>query len=86
MEDELLCEEVRKYPILYDKSHKGYKEKVVVQNAWSNVVKELPFIENGNTFLALSQNLYIFPALDGMEKDFHPNSCSKLFELNNVIL
>ena len=29
----LLCEEVKQYPVLYDKQMKGYKEKDVVSNA-----------------------------------------------------
>ena len=34
-EDELLSEEVRSFPCVYDKSQKEYKEKDVVPNAWS---------------------------------------------------
>ena len=33
-EDEILAEEVRKYPCLYDKSDRGYKERDRVKNAF----------------------------------------------------
>ena len=33
--------------MLFDKSHKGYKEKVAVENAWNEVADGLDFIENG---------------------------------------
>ena len=46
-EEELLCEKIRSFPVLYDKSHKGYKEKVAVENAWNEVAKEVDFVENG---------------------------------------
>ena len=49
-EEELLCEKVRDYPVLYDKSHKGYKEKVAVENGWREVAESLDFVENGNLF------------------------------------
>ena len=32
------------------KTHKGYKEKVAVENAWNEVSKKLEFIENGRNF------------------------------------
>ena len=35
--EELLCEKIRQFPVLFDKSHKGYKEKVAVENAWNEV-------------------------------------------------
>ena len=37
-EDEVLAVEVRKYPCLYDKSEKGYKERDRVRNAWKTNV------------------------------------------------
>ena len=38
-EDEILAEEVRKYPCLYDKSNSGYKERERdrLKNAWKAV-------------------------------------------------
>ena len=46
-EDELLAENVRLYPVLYDKSKKGFKERDVVQNAWAKVASMLDFVETG---------------------------------------
>lgn len=37
MQEQLLCEKIREYHILFDKSQKGYKEKVAVENAWKQV-------------------------------------------------
>lgn len=50
-QEELLCEKVREYKILYDKTQKGYKEKVAVENAWKEVAEALNFVENGDYFL-----------------------------------
>lgn len=44
-EDEILAEAVRKYPCLYDKSDKGYKERDRKKNAWGAVEKELGYEE-----------------------------------------
>ena len=52
-DDEALAEEVRKYPCLYDKSDKGYKEKDRNINAWRAVDSALNYVE-GNSF----QNIY----------------------------
>ena len=60
-EDEILSEKVRLYPCLYDKSHKSYKEKDVVQNAWQEIAEELEFITDGMyalLFLFLYNYLY----------------------------
>ena len=46
-ENELLSVEVRKYPCLYDKSKKEYRNKIVVANAWKEVADQLPFTNNG---------------------------------------
>ena len=43
--EELLAENIRKYPCLYDKSDKGYKERDLFANAWEKVVGELDFLE-----------------------------------------
>ena len=48
-EDELL-ETVRSFPVLYDKSHEGFKEKDAVKNAWDGVAEALEFIQTGNYF------------------------------------
>ena len=39
-ENEKLAEVVRKYPCLYDKSRKEYKDKTVVENAWKEVADQ----------------------------------------------
>ena len=36
-EEEILAERVKLFPVLYDKSYEGYKEKDVVKNAWEKV-------------------------------------------------
>ena len=38
LEEEELTEEVRKYPVLYDKNYKVYMEKDAVNNAWNEIV------------------------------------------------
>ena len=43
--DEELAEEVRKYPVLYDKSSPHYKDKRKVENAWKLVDEQLGFEE-----------------------------------------
>ena len=40
-EDESLSNEVQKYPCLYDKGNKGYKERDRRPNAWRRVESEL---------------------------------------------
>ena len=39
-EDEILSVAVKKYPALYDKKIKGYKDNVVNINAWCEVADE----------------------------------------------
>ena len=58
-ENELLSVEVRKYPCLYDKSKKEYREKMVVANAWKEVADQLPFTNNGQYFFLISHILFI---------------------------
>ena len=48
--EEELSETVRSFPVLYDKFHKGFKEKDAVKNAWDGVVTALEFIPTGNCF------------------------------------
>ena len=48
LEEEKLTEIVRDFPVLYDKSHQGYKEHDAVGNAWSEVATSLEFLENGD--------------------------------------
>ena len=51
IEEELLAETVKLYPVLYDKRAPGYKEKDVVFNAWGEVADKLDFVENGKNSL-----------------------------------
>ena len=44
--EEELSVVVQKYPVIFDKSNKGFHCKGVKQNAWKAVAKELDF-ENG---------------------------------------
>ena len=46
--DEELPETVRSFPIWYDRSHKGFKEKDAVKNAWDGVATALKFIQTAN--------------------------------------
>lgn len=46
-EEEMLASEVKKFPVLYDKEVKGYKDKHIVATGWSQVAERLDFIENG---------------------------------------
>ena len=50
-EEEILAETVRKYPCLYDKSNKGYKERDRKSNAWQKIDEELGYEEGTYTFL-----------------------------------
>ena len=46
-EDEILAEEVKKFPCLYGKSSRSYRDRGVVRNAWVEVAKKLNFLEDG---------------------------------------
>ena len=52
--DEKLAESVRKFPVLYDKSSKDFKDKHKKERAWQDVVKEVFLIgldfRTGSTF------------------------------------
>ena len=53
--EEKLAEEIREYPVLYDKGQKAYKDKQVTENAWKKVVEEVEFVEGvegAKTFLS----------------------------------
>ena len=56
-ENEELSIAIRKYPCLYDKSKKEYKDKIVTANAWKEVADELDFINDGEltVFFEFSQ-------------------------------
>ena len=45
-EEEILAEEVQKYPLFYNKKKKFYHQKNVVTNALEKVARHLTFVEN----------------------------------------
>ena len=47
--DEKLAESVRKFPILYDKSSKDFKDKHKKERAWEDVAREVGF-PSGKSF------------------------------------
>ena len=66
--EELLCEKLGQFPVLFDKSHKGYKEKVALENAWNEVADGLDFIENGIwKFILFSFDLLFKPEYNVMK-------------------
>ena len=50
MVDEKLAESVRKFPLLYDKSCKEFKDKQKKERAWEDVAKEVGFT-SGKSFM-----------------------------------
>ena len=48
--EEELSETVRSFPVLYEKSYKGNKEKDAMKNAWDAVATALEFIPTSNYF------------------------------------
>ena len=45
-DQEIIMEQTRNYPCLYNKSKMSYKERDVNRNAWSKVVKKFDFKQN----------------------------------------
>ena len=45
-EDEILAEEVKKFPCLYDKSGRSYRDRGIIRKAWVEVAKKLEFLED----------------------------------------
>ena len=48
--EENLCELVRQFPFIFDKSHKKYKEKDAEVNAWNEIANYLDFIPDGKYY------------------------------------
>ena len=48
--EEKLLETVRTFPVLYIKSHKGFKEKDAAKNAWDGVTTAFEFIQTSIYF------------------------------------
>ena len=57
--EEELSETVRSFPVLYDSSHKGLKEKDV-KNAWEGFAMALKFVQTGNYFYVNPSLLFQF--------------------------
>ena len=59
-EDESLAYKVQKYPCLYDKSDRGYKERDRKANAWREIEESLGYQEDtaGKKFDALKKKCY----------------------------
>ena len=47
------------YPVLKDKSMKGYRERDIMNSVWNAGAKDLAFIENGRSNLILCFMLYL---------------------------
>ena len=45
------CELVRQFPVMFDKSHKRYKEKDAEVNAWHEISNSLDFVPDGMHFI-----------------------------------
>ena len=52
-QDEIIAEAVRKYPVLYDKSDRFFKDRAKKQLAWKDVAKEANLC-NGRSSLSIS--------------------------------
>ena len=48
--EEELSKNVRSFPVLHDKSYKGFKENYAVKYSWDGVVTALEFIQTSNYF------------------------------------
>ena len=49
VKEENFCELVRQYPLIFDKSHKGYKAKDVEENAWQEITSAIDFLSTGKS-------------------------------------
>ena len=47
LQEENLCETIRKYPVIFNKSCNRYKESDAVANAWEEIANSLEFIRDG---------------------------------------
>ena len=46
IQKENLCEIIHNYPVIFDKSCKGQKERDVITNAWEEIANSLEFISD----------------------------------------
>ena len=51
IQEENFCETVRQFPVIFDKSRKGYKEKDAEVNAWNKIANYLDFILDGMYYI-----------------------------------
>ena len=56
LQEEVLAEEVRIYPCLFDKSNKAYKEKDAVFNAWKAVAEKMLNHDDGKKEISQSSS------------------------------
>ena len=56
LEEKQLSETVRNFPVLYDRSKKGFMVRDAVKNAWTEVARSLDFIENWDDARNLFEN------------------------------
>ena len=49
--DERLCDVVRQFPELYDKSLEGFKDKAVKEVAWARVAQEVGMVDGKEAFM-----------------------------------
>ena len=49
VQEENLCELVRQYPVVFDKSHKSYREKDGEENEWQEIASALDFLFTGKS-------------------------------------
>ena len=47
VQEENLYELIRHFPVIFGKSHKGYREKDAEINAWNEIANSLDFIADG---------------------------------------
>ena len=55
--EETLSEEVRKYPVVFDKSNPGQKDLRMQENAWNAVSNSLDFVDSPTKAKAYFENL-----------------------------
>ena len=53
--DKVLSEAVREFPVIYDKSKSGYKDRLIISNAWKDAKK--CYLEDENLAKKLFENL-----------------------------
>ena len=56
VQGENLCELVRQYPFVFDKSQKSYKEKDVEENAWQEIISALDFLSTSKSYQTTFQS------------------------------